>query len=391
MITLHDAVSLERYQSPDAHLFFGYYDVTPFNRHADRILATRLPKTAVPGRSAMEVGWFRRGEGDAFRPFGSTMSWCWQMGCRLQWFPAGTHGDTGLVLFNAFLDGAHRGLLVDSVTGDVRQVLPEPVYVATLDGRLGYTLDFSRLQRLRPGYGYANLEDATRDQDTPEMPGIAAMDMATGEVTPLWSLREAARLDPQPTMDGAQHYFNHLCPNPSGDRLAFFHLWIKDGRQHSRMLTCDALGGRFHVFKDTTYVSHYWWRNDTQIVCYSRTSRFKDAYLLFPDFGQPDEDIAPGVFSGDGHCSFSPDGRWMLTDGYPDKDGYQGLILFDGKKRIDVFRQYCPITGPIDARCDMHPRLSPDGRLVALDSLAEGVRKLYVLDVSRIVDRHGER
>jgi hypothetical protein len=85
---------------------------------------------------------------------------------------------------------------------------------------------------------------------------------------------------------------------------------------------------------------------DTQIVCYSRTSRFKDAYLLFPDFGQPDEDIAPGVFSGDGHCSFSPDGRWMLTDGYPDKDGYQGLILFDGKKRIDVFVSIVPSPPP---------------------------------------------
>jgi len=40
-----------------------------------------------------------------------------------------------------------------------------------------------------------------------------------------------------------------------------------------------------------------------------------------------------------------------------------------------------------ERRCDLHPRASPDGRTVSIDSIHGGDgRQLYLLDVSGIVD-----
>ena len=99
--------------------------------------------------------------------------------------------------------------------------------------------------------------------------------------------------------------------------------------------------------------------------------------------------IGEDVFKSDGHCSFSPDGRWMLTDTYPDREfeSARGLILYEWEtnRRINIGSFYSDpkITG--DIRCDLHPRWSRDGQQVCIDSIHEGERQMYVVDVSHII------
>ncbi len=89
----------------------------------------------------------------------------------------------------------------------------------------------------------------------------------------------------------------------------------------------------------------------------------------------------------DGHCTFSPDGRWVLNDTYPDGHQMRTLMLVrasDGR-RIDIARLYSPKSrwwGEI--RCDLHPRWSRDGRQVCIDSVHDGSRQMYVIDVERM-------
>ena len=85
-----------------------------------------------------------------------------------------------------------------------------------------------------------------------------------------------------------------------------------------------------------------------------------------------------------GHPSFSPNGKWLLNDSYPDRYGEQTLEVYrvDDGARLGLGRfGICPsLRGEI--RCDLHPRWSPDGNWVFFDSTHEGRRAVYRLGFS---------
>ncbi|CEJ95159.1 hypothetical protein VHEMI10657 [[Torrubiella] hemipterigena] len=99
--------------------------------------------------------------------------------------------------------------------------------------------------------------------------------------------------------------------------------------------------------------------------------------------------VGQGVLTENGHMTYSRDGRWLLSDTYPDaQTNIRHLFLWDTKReiRIDIgaFRTD-PDLGK-ENRCDLHPRWSRDGNGVCIDSIHQGPRGLYLVDVSSIVN-----
>jgi len=95
---------------------------------------------------------------------------------------------------------------------------------------------------------------------------------------------------------------------------------------------------------------------------------------------------------GDGHCTYSPDLKWILCDTYPDRQRNIHLYLYHvaENRRVDVGSFFQPPEYWSDPhfrewRCDLHPRFTPDGRHVVVDSPHAGGRQLYVVDVSGVV------
>ena len=80
--------------------------------------------------------------------------------------------------------------------------------------------------------------------------------------------------------------------------------------------------------------------------------------------------------------------RYILTDTYPDARSRRTLILFDTQsgQRADLGRWLSPRRYSGEIRCDLHPRWSRDGRQVCFDSLHEGDRQLYVIDIADLVE-----
>lgn len=88
----------------------------------------------------------------------------------------------------------------------------------------------------------------------------------------------------------------------------------------------------------------------------------------------------------DGHCTYLPGNRWILCDTYPGKDRNQNLYLLDlsTRQRHALGPSHLPPEYTGEWRCDLHPRSSPDGKQVSIDSPNNGGRQVFLLDISRI-------
>jgi hypothetical protein len=95
--------------------------------------------------------------------------------------------------------------------------------------------------------------------------------------------------------------------------------------------------------------------------------------------------VGDGQLVQDGHCSFSPDRKWLITDTYANQYDLRALILFKllDEKRVDLELLKSPKNMPAEIRCDFHPRWSPSGSYLCIDSLHEGTRQMYIIDIEK--------
>jgi hypothetical protein len=370
------------------HHFFGYYDKSPWDATGRYMLALEvefMDRPPTPQDKAV-VGLIDLGENCKWHPLAETYAWNWQQGTMLQWLPSEPERK---IIFNARDGDRFISVILDVHTGE-RRTLPMPIYALSRDGGCAVTLNFARVHRTRPGYGYVGVPDPWVDDPCPEEDGIYRMDLQTGEHRLVISLAQIAEVGHDPSMDGrVHHWFNHLLFNHDGTRFIFLHRWQRrDGRGfYTRMFTANPDGTEIYCVADHEMVSHFDWKNPRQILAWARQRDVGDRFFLFTDKTGEREIVGEGVLTCDGHCSYSPDGRWVLTDTYPDRESRRTLILYrweDGL-RVDIGRFYSPPELRGEIRCDLHPRWSRDGRMVCIDSAHEGHRGLYVLDVTPLV------
>jgi hypothetical protein len=269
------------------------------------------------------------------------------------------------------------------------RTLPRPVYALSPDGKQAVSLDFARLHRLRPGYGYASYAEHFADDPAPEKLGVWWMDVKTDKNDLVVNLKQLAAFKPDDRFTGAHHWVNHLLFNPGGTRFVFLHRWKKpdDRSWQTRMLTCKPDGTDLRITLDDGMVSHFDWRDDTTVLAWARTKKDGNKFYTVDVLSGEAKVIGADVLTQDGHCSYSPDRKWVLNDTYPDKDRMQRLMLFKVAtgRRYDLNKFHSPkqFTGPV--RCDLHPRWNRDGTQVCIDGCHDPQRQVYVLDVSEVV------
>jgi hypothetical protein len=240
------------------------------------------------------------------------------------------------------------------------------------------------------------LPDPHEDELYPDDDGIYWMDLNTGEHKLIISLAQIVGIRHTSNMDNAKHWFNHMQFNPDDSRFLFLHRWRRpDGGRWTRLFTANPDGSEIYCVADHEMISHFDWRNPHQILAWARQHNIGDRYFLFTDRANvenPDEVgevevVGEGILTTDGHCSYSPDGRWILTDTYPDRERMRTLLLYRpaDERRVDIGRFFAPKELDGEIRCDLHPRWSRDGQQVCFDSVHEEHRQIYVLDVREIV------
>jgi hypothetical protein len=209
--------------------------------------------------------------------------------------------------------------------------LPHPISCLSPDGQTAYCIDFAGIHSARPGYGYAGVPDFTAGGAAPKTRGIRRMEMRTGSSRLIYSVDDATRMPPSsgPWPEGTRHWLYQPLVAPSGSRVAFIHCSSSPtGRISSRIITMGSNGEEPYVLDNYGRSSHYVWRDDWHILAWSHQPRGKGFYL-FQDQSALTERVGEGLLEVDGHCTFLPDRRWVLSDTYPDQNEQQIPYLFD--------------------------------------------------------------
>lgn len=377
-------------RGPKFH-WFAYYDKLQFDPSVRYVLSNEVDfehRSPKPD-DVIKVGMVDLEDNDRWIELGETRAWCWQQGCMLQWRP----GSKTEVLWNDRQDDRFVCHILDVETRKKRTI-PHPIYTVSPCGKWAVSPDFRRVNDMRPGYGYAGLPDPHKDELASENSGIFRVDLDTGEQKLLLSLAEIAKIPFEKyDLTGAKHYFNHLLVSPDGSRFEFLHRWRMEGLRSfgTRMLTAAADGSDVRVIDPSGYTSHFIWRDPDHILAWSRADSHGDAFYLYEDRqGGKIEVVGKDVMPHNGHCTYLPGNEWILNDTYPqgtkrEQNPYLYHVATGRRVPLGHFAQPTEYRG--EWRCDTHPRFSPDGKLVCIDSPHTGEgRQLHLIDISGIVE-----
>lgn len=370
----------------NAEYFFGYYDKSPWDTTGRYMLCLRAEDTwSEPDPiGEVEVLLIDTKDGNSFRILAKTHTWNVQQGCMAQWLGP----DFGSkILYNDLREGKYCSVILDVVSKEER-VLPMPVYTVSADGKTALSLDFSRLHSLRLGYGYAALPEKTKGVALPDETCIWKMDIETGEVKPLLKYTDFANFQPRPEMQmaGSVHKVNHLMLSPNGKRFMILYRWFVGSRKYTRLITCNVDGTDMYVLNDDDMTSHCFWKDDEHIVAFENKKDGGAGYYLMRDKTQEYKHLWPQL-SNDGHPSYCPtDNNLVVTDSYPNRARVADVKLLkdtdpEGKEMKVIARVFAPFKYDNDTRCDLHPRWKRDGSAVCFDSVFEGHRGLYIVNL----------
>ena len=378
---------------PNHEYFFGYYDKSPWDASDRYMLCMKANDTwsDVSPKEKAEILLIdtEKAETDPERikKIADTRAWNVQQSCMLQWLGPDF---SSRILYNDFRDGKYVSVILTLSTME-EKVIPAPVYSVSADGKFALTLDFSRLYELRPGYGYYNVPEKTKGIALPDTTAIWQVDLETGEVTELLKYTDFANFQPRPEMQeaGSVHKVNHIMLSPNGKRFMVLYRWFIGERKYTRLITCNVDGTDMYVLSDDDMVSHCFWKDNSHIIAFENKKKGGTGYYLMKDKTDKYYHCWPEM-TGDGHPSFSPDRSLVVTDTYPDRARIAYLKVMDGdvrKPEVNVVAKvFAPFKYDNDTRCDLHPRWNHAGDKICFDSIFEGHRGLYVVDIPKFKD-----
>lgn len=368
-----------RILTPDdgAHYFFGYYDV-PATNMAGLHLCHRVPfmdRLPTSGDAA-ELGYVKDG---VFTRIATTTAWNFQQGAFLQFHP--TKKDT--VCYNSCQNGAFCTVTHDLKTGE-KSYTDRAAAAISADGKWGLGINFGRVFAFRPGYGYADFTDECADVNAPDKDGVFLIDMETGQSRLLvaYSDMGEAGFPPEDKI-----MVNHINMSPDSKHYVMLVRNFPDPKAERKgwftSLVLGDLEGNIRTVLSNTFVSHYRWVNDRELIAYC-TVEEKTSMFLINMFSGAWQELDTPYFCRRGladiHCNLLPDGKYVIGDGYP-IDGYRYLIAYNRETGASkTLLGAKSVTPPIvDVRCDLHARFSADGRWITFDTTHNDRREIAAI------------
>ena len=393
-------------RGPKEHLLASYFAIDSWSPDFRYVLALetdlngRLPRTG----ERCTLGLVDLGDGNRFIPVTTTACWNFQEAAMAFWM------DNDTILFNDLRDGRFRAVVMTWRT-KAERVLPMPVSAVSEDRTWAVSLNYARLSLTRPDYGYAGPgQDARETVEWPEDDGLWTMDLATGETKLILSVAQGRRLMPPTRPEAGKPgqplaYYCHTVISKDGGKIFFLARsvdWFDKVTQEKSMwqttsftVNRDGTGLR-RCFRDGWAGSHFNWAPDgshrmlvTAIWDGDRKPGdwWNHAWSLV-EFTVGEEEkvrrIGAGILDRDWHCVYSPDGRFMSGETYWNSDFERPWVLvrLEDGAAMPVGSFFVPEAYRGGYwRCDLHARWRPDGRQLGFNSVHEGSRQIYLIDL----------
>jgi len=370
--------------SSKEHFFASYYGINSFDGSERYVtvlqtdLKYKLPENekepATLGLVDLET--------NTFIPLTTTRAWNFQQGCMAHWL--GTSPDS-LIIYNDYRDGKFVSVIMNVHTKEVIKTIRYPVSAVSPDGKQALSINFSRLRLTRPDYGYGgDGQDSRKDIPFPDDDGIFLIDLETGDAKLLVSNEQVKELVP-PLEDGIA-WFNHTLFSRGGSKVFWLSRQMNKGKRVTTSLAINTDGTNLQkCFPDGWAGSHYDWLNDEQLMVTANYEAKQYAHVLFTVGKKDYRRLGNGLLDYDGHGTFSPDQKWMVTDTYPSSGlREQKIYLMDMKTEavlpLGRFVEPEPYKG--FWRCDIHCRWSPKGNMIGFNSTHSGSRQVYIFKLT---------
>ena len=366
------------------HFFASYYGITSFDRTERYVtvletdIKFKLPEETEPATLGLVDLTTNR-----FIPLTQTRAWNFQQGCMAHWLA--TSPDS-LIIFNDFREGKYVSVIMNVHTKKEIKTIPWPVSAVSPNGKEAVSLNFSRLRLTRPDYGYGGGgQDAKENIQLPPDDGLFFIDLETGESRLLVSIEQVKDLIP-PLAEGSIGWFNHTLFSRKGSKIFWLSRQMEDKTRITTSLTVNRDGTDLRrCFPDNWAGSHFDWLNDDELMITANWEGKQYAHVLFTVGKQDYKRLGNGLLDYDGHGTFSPDQRWMVTDSYPSGGmREQKIYLMDMKTEavLPLGRYVQPPEFTGFWRCDIHCRWSPSGKMIGFNSTHTGSRQVYIFRLS---------
>ncbi|WP_102533411.1 glycosyl transferase [Vibrio breoganii] len=361
--------------SSDKDTFFGYFDKSPMSSSGFTLVHRSLRSTSeLPSEHDCVQLCVYDDLGNSIFEL-ETQAYNWQQGSRAHWL------NEDLFIFNDFDEEIGKYVSRVCSIQQKKQIkqFDFPVQDSFRD-KYFLSINYRRLMTLRPDYGYRNLPNLSMDEQRKTTnDGIWKVNLESGDHRMLFSIDDVMNIDWDKNFENTVHKLNHVMISPSGDRFIFLHRYYVGKRRVDRLLIANADGEDIRVLANFGMVSHCFWADNKTVLGYLKGHNGQNAYWLINVDSGEFRHFAEGKLDqyGDGHPHVV--GDWFVTDTYPDKARMQTLLYCNWKtgeiRSLGEF--FHGFSFNEETRCDLHPRMSIDGKYIFFDSVFDGSRQLY--------------
>ncbi len=318
--------------SDSGESFFGYYDKSPINVTNEFVIyqETNYSTKKSPNSNHFIKVIAKNIKSNTIIFEFETNCYNWQQGTKLQWISKFSF------VFNAYSSEEKKyiSIVVDANTGKILHKNTFPIY--DVYGDICLSLNFDRLNSLRPDYGYRNIVIDKIPISDIDNDGIFKFTIGDSKKNLIISIRNLISEFPinVPQKVKVNHKVNHIMISPNGEKFVFMHRFFINGKKYDRLFVSDICGTNIKLLSDHEMVSHYCWYGNENIVGYMRRYENGDKYYKL--------NISTGKFSvigeglidsfGDGHPIICND--LMLFDTYPNKSRFKSLYVFDLRNNV---------------------------------------------------------